>query len=55
MLTITTASLKEILFAFGRHMSPHTSDEDIEQAAEEYLEANEDKLLDYEIFGEEGE
>jgi hypothetical protein len=43
--------LKEILFNFGRHMSPHTADEDIEQAAEEYIEANEEKFLtDFENF-----
>ena len=50
-MDMSLEDLKEILFTFGRHMSPHTADEDIEQAAEEYIEANEEKFLaDYESF-----
>jgi hypothetical protein len=50
-MDMSLEDLKEILFNFGRHISPNTADEDIEEAAEEYIETHEEKFLtDYENF-----
>jgi hypothetical protein len=36
----------DVLMAFARHIAPDLSEEDVEMAVEEYIEANADRLID---------
>lgn len=49
-MEIDLTEMKDILLTFGRQLAWKLTDEEIEASVEEYMEANEDRFLNYETF-----